>query len=253
MNVFSSVSVGPLLLMLEAADLSFTLEFLAVAIISFQWPLGHPCSRHHSQECWASDLSFISLLTFVFHAALIDYPFLSLKFFISLPPTGPFILTSLHIKGWNSLLFIWRYFYVFHLRQHLLRNFSAYRTLDQISYKSTLYPCLLLFITRCISVLYILWAFIISLSQSQSLTFSFESFGHQDTDHVIIPHIQLPPCLSLEWPPPSSEPSLAFRPKHCDPSPLPLEIHPIAHFSSFPGGYFLPFLLQSEGTEAPQE
>lgn len=35
MHVFSPASVDPLLSMLEAADLSFAPEFLAVAIISF--------------------------------------------------------------------------------------------------------------------------------------------------------------------------------------------------------------------------
>lgn len=73
------------------------------------FPLGHPCSRLHSQECWTIDLSLvlISFLTFKFHGALIDYPFLSSKFFIPLPPIGPLILTSPHNKEWNSLLIIY--------------------------------------------------------------------------------------------------------------------------------------------------
>lgn len=80
---------------------------------------------------------------------------------------------------------------------HLLRNCRGYRTLDQISYKTTPCPCLLFLITRCISMLYILWAFIISLSQSQSLTFGFKSFHHQATDRVIIPTSSFHPVSAL--------------------------------------------------------
>lgn len=96
---------GSFFLHARVADLSFTPEFLAKPSFS----LGHPCSRHHSQECWTTDLSLvlISLLTFMFHGALIDYPFLSSKFFIPLLPIGPLVLTSPHNKEWNSLLIIY--------------------------------------------------------------------------------------------------------------------------------------------------
>ena len=51
-------------------------------------------------------LVLLSLLTFMFHATLISYPFLSSKVFIPFPPIGPFTLTSPHTRGWNSLLAI---------------------------------------------------------------------------------------------------------------------------------------------------
>lgn len=51
-------------------------------------------------------LVLLSLLTYMFHATLISYPFLSSTVFVPFPPVGPFILISPHTRGWNSLLAI---------------------------------------------------------------------------------------------------------------------------------------------------
>lgn len=47
----------------------------------------------------------------------------------------------------------------------------------------------------------------------------FKNFCYQAISRVIMPHIQFPPCLSLECLLPSSEPSLTFSPHQCDPRP----------------------------------
>ena len=64
-------------------------------------------------------------------------------------------------------------FCLFHLSQHLPRNFSAY---GPSTPKKPLFPYLLLLIRMCSSMVYILEVFIITLHQSHSLTFSLEQF-----------------------------------------------------------------------------